>query len=134
MSFEPDYISEDLANKDDWSYRKIYSDSAYIAMSGFRKEMLLGSSEKFVIYLKTKGEIYGDPISFPLTDEDNLKLYIKKESGRIVNMLPLNLTNVNLGELSCNFNSFTIVDRGVYNFEVKLNNIKISCDYQIVVK
>lgn len=134
MTFEPDYRYEDLVAKKDWEFRKIYSEDLYLSMPGFKKEIAFKSKEEFRICIRIKGEVFGDPMGFPLNETDLIRIYIKNSEDKIENVLLMNVTNINLGEVSCMFDEFTFRKKGVYNFVIKLNDIILSNNFQIIIK
>lgn len=138
--FQSDYNKENWIDNNTWESKKIYDDSPYVVLPGFNIGFRLGSSYLLKLYIKCKGEQFGDPIAFPNLSDYAIFLKVY-DQNKMCMLGTMNITNTVLGEVSYKFTNLDFNKKGHYNFVVELikdDNKQVipmsNSTYQIIIK
>lgn len=131
--FNPLYDQRNITDGD-WINRKmVYTDNVYMVVPYMVTNIPFKSDFKLSVFLKKKGEIYGDALVYIPQENDEVSLLIF-EADKLINKFTLVSQNNKAGEYIANLDEWTVENKGVYRIKVQLNGSIIDNGYEIIFK
>lgn len=124
MAFEPKYDHREIINIDHFTnFKAIYSDALYLVLPNNNNTFSRRGKSRFNVFIRKRGEIIGDSLVVKeLIDEFDYELYIYNQDNKVENILKMNLLDNGVSELECEFDKWTVSEKGIYTFEIVINN------------